>query len=440
MSIFDKAAFDASSFLTDDTVNRGRTMRFDKVGGVDLRAIHTTVTESSSISSSKLPVGRDIIVLVGFFDGPHENGSIIPVFSLDQVATSILGTLSDSKAVSELKRTSIFGAIVAAQMNGGTDIVLFKLGSLSELTSKESKDDQMQYIYDSMETGILDAVDNEWFAYLIPVDAPAEGYLKSDGIFLDFTQLTAFACAKAMSNGVFVQAMLSTASTNGTVLLNSESMRGKEAWQSEYCYGQQVGWIPGNDAYRFAAVPAGRALFASADHGTAFEHGLAPAVAGLATTLGDDISLAGRKLNVSKLLPVLGSTADEMSVAGFIPVGQSAAMRRSREDGALLLGDNTMAVPMSDFKQEVVLRLARRISIKLRLALEPLVGSNGMSVGAKVQDVMDSIVKAGTIRGYSTKVARDPSDPYRLRLYVEVVPFLPVKAIEINLVAGPFVL
>lgn len=411
----------------------------EKAKGIDLRAIHVSVTDSSSVSNDKLPVGRDIIVLAGFFDGPYETRTIVPVFSVDQITHSIVGDLSNLDAVKAFKQTSIFQAIVSARMNGGTDIVLFKFGSLSEWTSKVSTDDQMQYLYDSMEAGLMDAVDNEWFGYLIPVDAPAEGYTKSDGTFLDFTQLTSFACTQAMSNGVFVQAMLSTASTNGTVLLNSESLRGKELWQLSNCYGQH-GWMPGADAYRFAAVPAGRALFASLDHGTAFEHGLAPAVAGLATTLGDDVSLAGRKLNVSKLLPVLGSTADEMSMAGFMPVGQSAAMRRAREDGALLLGDNTMAVPMSDFKQEVVLRLARRISLKLRLAIEPLVGTNGLSVGTKVENVLDEIVRAGTIRGYSTKIARDPSDPYRLRLFVEVIPFLPVKAIEINLVSGPFVL
>lgn len=418
-----------------------------------LKAINVTVTENTSYGRDLLPVGRDIIVLAGFYDGSHDDYSIIPVRSVDQVITSIVGDLSDLDAVKAFKKTSIFKALVSCMMNGGRDIVLFKLGSLTEQASIAPGDDAMQYLFDKMKPdgygtesvnwnsgGLFHACDNEWFAYVIPVDAPAEGYTKSDGTHLDFMKLTALTCTHAMSNGVFVQAMLSTTSTNGTVLLNSESMRGKDTWQSSYCYGQQVGWIPGNDAYRFAAVPAGRALFASQEEGTAFEFGLAPAVAGLATTMVDDVSIAGRKLNVSKLLPVLGSTADDLSMAGFIPVGQSAAMRRSREDGAILLGDNTMAIPVSDFKQEVVLRLARRISLKLRLVLEPLIGTNGLSVGSKVEDAMDALIKAGTIRGYTTKITRDPSDPYRLRLFVEVIPFLPVKAIEINLVSGPFVL
>lgn len=102
------------------------------------------------------------------------------------------------------------------------------------------------------------------------------------------------------------------------------------------------------------------------------------------------------------------------------------------------MGDSTMAVPASDYRQEVVLRLVRRVSKQVRLALEPLVGTNGTLIDVVVEKTMDKIVEAGVIRDYSFKLKKDERDPYKVRLYLEIVPYLPVKAIEISIVTGPF--
>jgi hypothetical protein len=98
-----------------------------------------------------------------------------------------------------------------------------------------------------------------------------------------------------------------------------------------------------------------------------------------------------------------------------------------------------MAVPASDFRQEVVLRLTRRVSKKMRLALEPLIGTNGTLVDVVVERTMDKLVDSKVIRSYKFSVKRDTSDRTKVRLWLEIVPYLPVKAIEISIVTGPFV-
>jgi hypothetical protein len=242
-----------------------------------------------------------------------------------------------------------------------------------------------------------------------------------------------------------MQALLSTREENGTLWMTSESLRRKEDWQfrdleQSYCYSPTLGWIPGNDKYRFVAVPTGRAFFSSPEHEAFFEDGLAPAVAGLLSSLPTNVSITGRQLNVSEIKgPVLGSIADRLSVAGYMPVGQTDLMRKRRRSGALVLADNTMAVAGSDFKQEAVMRVARRVSLKIRLALERAIGGNGQNVQQIVENTLDEIVDQGAIKAYSFKVSRDPKDLSRMLVYLEVQPYLQVKVIEISIVTGPFI-
>ena len=410
---------------------------------VVLGATKITVTRVPYRIASGPTAGQDIICLAGHCPGTGTDYDLIPVQSLEQILELFAGNMADTAAVAAVKASTMYSALVSCWVSGGRNLAILRLGDDADFDGL-TDDQRYQLIYTKLGNAYSYITDNEYIQYIVPVEAPAEGYTKADTTFLDFMQQAAFAAAKAINTGSFVQVMLSTESSDVTILANAESIRKKEDWQfkdpgQSYCYSSTLGWLPNNDAYRFVAVPAGRALFSYPEFDVSFEGGLAPAIAGLSSSLQADVSSMGRVVPGVRLFTRLSQDdADALSLAGYMVLGETARQQRRRQTGAIVISDNTMAIPASDFQQEVVMRLTRRVSLAVRLAILPYIGTSGLGIETEVDTVLRTLARDDVIRDYFYRFARDPGDIHRLLLLVSVTPYLPVKALTIEISAGPF--
>jgi hypothetical protein len=421
------------------------------IRGIKLDGMKVTINSTAIASFGSYVEGEDTVLIMGFIPSMNEDLSagdtediyeITPVGELSSFLGSIVGDLSNEQAVESFKQSDIYKAVVSCRKNGAQNIAVLKMGSTQMLESVSITDDEhYDFLYERLFTALPIAVTLDDIDYLVPLDIPAEGYTRDDGTHLDFMSLCADACFDSAKTGHIIQCVMSTMSNSSTIWMNSESIKAKEAWQLTYCYSPiKNKWVPDNDKYRFVAVPTGRALFSYQDHSLSFEQGLAPALAGKLASLKDNMSVMGRTLSCYRpMTPVLGSTADNLSIVGFMPTGQTAMMRRKKEFGTVVLNDSTMAIPGSDFRQEVVLRLARRVGSRIRRSLEPIIGTSGSTVSEIVNRIMGKMVTDKMIRSYTYESILDPRDPGKLLIKIQVEPFLPIKAIEISIVAGPFV-
>jgi hypothetical protein len=411
--------------------------------------INITVTPNQPISG--IPVDADVICLLGFMyeEEPDPivslaDNKLVRITSIDSVLSLICGDISNVSALEKTRESSLFQAIVSTWQTGGKNLTFYSLGKTWELDNCTTEDAKMQLIYERLAGALPIVMGDGRVSIVVPIDAIAEGYTKEDNSLIDFMALCAEESASAMTYGNFIQCFVSTGVSDVTTLLNSESIRSKEDWQfrdpaKSYCYSPSLGWIPGNDMYRFVAVPAGRALFSYPEFGVSFVGGFAPALAGLTSSLGSDISITGRVIQSVHLIePVSGTHADSLSNAGFIPLGESASARRHKTNSATILADQTMAIQASDFQQEVILRFTRRVARKLRLVLERYIGTNGVGIEDALKETLSLIVKEGLMKSYRYRMTRDLNSLDRIKIFVELDPYLPVKVISIDLSAGPF--
>jgi len=301
----------------------------DIAKNVVLGSTSITVTRKPFSTISGPTKGQDIICFVGFCPNIGTRYQMIPVESLEQILAILAGDLSNEDNVNAVKDSSIYQSLVSSWAVGGRNAIIMRLGDTDELVDL-TDDEKYQLIYDRLAVAYPLITDNEYIQYVVPIDAIAEGYTKENSSFLDFLKQAAFAMAKAINLGTFQQAIISTASSSVTILKNAESIRQKEDWQfrdpaQSYCYSSDLGWLPNNDAYRFVAVPAGRALFSYPEYDVSFEGGLAPAFAGLSAWLPYDVSSMGRILHGVRLFnPLSKDDADILSLAGYIPLGETA--------------------------------------------------------------------------------------------------------------------
>ena len=392
--------------------------------------------------------GTEVVCLLGIFPGGQSKlWDLVQVGDIGSILLDMIDDPSNESDIEDARLTSLYRAIASVWSAGCHNIQIVNIGKQSEFDGL-SKDDYHDLMFDRTGGGLYVSTNESIASIIVPVDAVAEGYLKTTGDFVDYLEQSANAAASAMSSGNFVQVVLSTGTSDVTLLTNSESIRRKEDWQfrdpdKSFCYSQTLGWIPTNDKYRFVAVPAGRAVQTYTSIGVGYLGGLAPAVAGLMGSLASGISLAGRILDNVSHENVLSDPVDiqDLIDAGYIPFGDNASIRRHRIFGSLILADPTMSINVSDYKQEAVLRLARRASMALQLAIEPYIGTNGIGIETAVTQTLTNLANSGVLKGNTVKFSRDPDDPYHsLRIFVQLEPYLPTKLISIELVAGPFVL
>jgi hypothetical protein len=291
-----------------------------------------------------------------------------------------------------------------------------------------------QYYTDS--DGITQKLSNG----VIMIDYSPSGAITCDWIAkLDFVALLADECAKATQDDILLQGVIGTTSSDPTSLLASWTLTDKYGWQYRYCWteGGGGGWLPFNDKYRFVSVAVGRAKFFLRGLDAAFESDLAGHVAGLMSSLPEDVAISGRV--VSGVYPTVEPTkaqADLLSVAGLIPFGTTVARKRFGFPEIFPLSDQNLAIHTSDYQQNTILRLARRVTMLLKRRIDTIIGTRGTNLEDIIVEVLESFKERDVIKDYSYRIALSPTDPNKRLVFVELKSYFSVKVIRIAITTG----
>ena len=256
----------------------------------------------------------------------------------------------------------------------------------------------------------------------------------------DFLDLLANICAEAISNGGnIIQSILSSENINVTNIASNEILTRKKEWQNHYCKSGPRAFIPNNDKFRFVSVAVGTATFRLVDGGFIFEYGLGPMVAGLMSSLADDVTLNGRRVSFVRMTSPAPDNyeADTLSLNGFIPVGHTVKTRRGYFDEVVPLSDQNMAIQVSELQHTGTLRLARRLVMKLKHQLESVIGTNGKNIARIVSDLLSQYKSDGMLSDYDFKLSKNPRDPYKVTILLAILPYFTSRIIEVSVIAGP---
>jgi hypothetical protein len=384
--------------------------------GMSLGAARITVRSASWRTANTIDRAFDSVIIAGDLPGDAEVYSLVPATDLFELAESVLGDLSDEDEVRAFLSLPTVKAAAMALAGGARSVGIVK-AYRTEDRERYGDDAYKESVHDNIDAIVKAMADAYITGYIVPIALCAEGDVLSDGTYLDGMAAVAAACARSHQEGWPVQAVMRAASTDGTVLVNSEAMRRKQAWQEENCYAPAHGVVPQNDMYRFVAVPAGRCTAFYRGAAVASEDATAPLVAGVLSSLPDDVSIAGRLLPVRSIsLDTAIVGPDALSIAGFMPVG-TRPEGRAWSERVTALSDRTMGVTGSVYSSETAMRLARRIGARIAIEAERSIGTRGDGAKAAADAVLSSMVAAGTIRSYRVMASRPTDDPSTVLLH-----------------------
>lgn len=390
-------------------------------------SIDVVVEEPTISDYLTFPITADVIVLLGHADGDLDVMTPYPVRSVEKAIRDIG---SDNKLANALR---------ACWSAGGRYIMLIKIGETSTLDALDT-DEYWQEVYDKTSDGLDLIKDIDQAGIVVPVDARYEGHTYDDGgeVRLDFVALLAEKCAISANNNVFVQGIIGTESDDPAVMLASRTLSDKYAWQLEYCYTDK-GWVPFNDMYRFVSVAAGRGKFFLRQLDASFDSDLAATVAGLMASIREDVAISGRIVFDGFLSRELTKAeADDLSVNGLIPFGSTIRRKRKNVPEMMPLSDQNLGVHTSDFQQNSIMRLARRVSMSVKQVVRPLIGTNGLKLDDVLSAELSEWYSQDIIRDFNYRIAIDPLDPYKRKVLLELKPYFSTKIIRLNIDVGPF--
>lgn len=417
---------------------------------VSFESMHIDVAWPTVNKTVSYPVDADIIVIVGFFASPDPIGSLIPVASLENGIASCEGLDQFNRPTSNTAK-----ALIAAWEAGGRHVALYRAGDPTVL---ENVTDEVRLarIYDAYEAAYLELREYSFISYLYPADVNFEDTVPNTVTTPQphvgaggFGAQLAMHCAGFKTPYVdsIVQGVMSSASDDPIATMLSAAMTAKFNYQKTNCKIDSnaspggVIWFPEADPFRYLSVAGSRAMIYSPRTTASFEFGLGATLVGLESSLPDDIASTGRRVNNINLKHVPSrSEADALSKHGIVPFGLTVDSRRGRSAEIVVLSDNNLAMPVSDFQQNQTLRFIRRITGRLVRLCEPYIGTPGVGIEQTVENFLSSLKKKDLIKSYDWKYARDAVDPQKLNLLIEVEPYFSTKVISITTSVGPIYL